>query len=54
MATVDRVVFVESWAIEGLVASPRGDGLISVDWRLVALMGKTGSEVVFGDTMTVK
>ncbi len=48
-----RVVFVESWAIEGSVASLGGDSLTSVDWRSVAL-GKTGEEVVSGDTMTVK
>jgi len=47
------VVFVESWAIEGSVASLGGDSLTLVDWRSVAL-GKTGEEVVSSDTMTVK
>ena len=42
VATVDRVVFVESWTIEGFVASLGGGSLTSIDWRLVALMGKTG------------
>ena len=42
MATVDRVRFVESGAIEGFVASLGADSLISVDWRLVALIDKTG------------
>ncbi len=54
VATMDRVVFVESWAIEGFVASLGDDSLTSVDRRSVAWMGKTGLEAVFGDTMTVK
>ena len=48
-----RVVFVESWAIEGFVAS-LGGGSLTVDCKLVTLIGKTGYEVVFGDTMIVK
>jgi len=54
VVTVDREVFVESCAIEGFVASLGGDSSTPVERRLVALMGKTGLEVVFGDTMTVK
>ncbi len=50
---VDRMVLVESWAIEGSVATLWGDSLTSVDWRSVAL-GKIGEEVVSGDTMIVK
>src|SRR6266702_1344497 len=42
VVTVDRVVFGESWAIEGFVTSLEGDSLTSVDRRLVPLMGKTG------------
>ena len=42
VATVDRAVFVESWAIEGFVASLGVDSLTSVYWRLEELMGKTG------------
>ena len=42
MATVDRLAFVEPWAVGGFVASLGGDSLISVDRRLVALMGKAG------------
>src|SRR6266702_4600710 len=42
VATVDRAVFVESWATEGFVASLGGDSLTSVYWRLEELMGKTG------------
>ncbi len=47
------MVLVESWAIEGSIASLGGDSLTPVDWRSAAL-GKTGEEVVSGDTMTVK
>ncbi len=42
VAMVDRVVFVESWTIEGFTASLGDDSLTSVDWRFVALIGKTG------------
>ena len=42
VAMVDRVVFVESWAIEGFTASLGDNSLTSVDWRFVALLGKTG------------
>jgi hypothetical protein len=51
--TVDRVVFVKSWAIE-VVASLRVDASAAVDWGLVASMGKTGEEVAFGETTNVK
>ena len=53
MATVDRVVSLERWAIEG-VAALSGDWLTSVDWGLGASIGKISYEAVSGDTTTVK
>ena len=47
------MVFVKSRAIEGFVVDLGGDSLASFDWRLVALVGKIGYEVVFCDAMTV-
>ena len=48
-------MFVESCAIAD-VGSLAVDTLTSADWRVVALTGKTGYEVAFGDseTTTVK
>ena len=54
VVTADGVVFAETWAIDGFVASLGSDSLTSVDRRLVALMDETGWGVVSGDTMTVK
>jgi hypothetical protein len=52
VVTVNRVVFVESCAVAEVV-SLAGDVITAVDCRL-ASTGKTGLEVVFGETTTVK
>jgi hypothetical protein len=52
VVTGDRAVFVESCAVVEVV-SPAGDALTAVDCRLASMV-KTGLEVVFGETTTVK
>jgi hypothetical protein len=52
VVTVDRAVFVESCAVAE-VLSLAGDVITAVDCRL-ASTGKTGLEVVFCETTTVK